>query len=116
MTQDILSDKPLIDILINLSCSWKEYAYYKGIYLSGKTCNTRNIVSEHIDKVDNLVKEMKLKVEESIKCNVAVKGDNMAIGMSYLKRKLSVSKTCTGTNLQTLFTDKTFLKTVKKRG
>ena len=30
LTQDILNDKPLIDILINLSCSWKEYAYYKG--------------------------------------------------------------------------------------
>ena len=86
LTQDILNDKPSIDILIDLSCSWKGYAYYKGTYLSGKTRNTRNIVSEHIDKVDGLVKEMKLKVEECIKCNVEIKGDRMAIGMSYLRK------------------------------
>ena len=34
LIQDILDDKPLIDTLINLSCSWKEYAYYKDTYLS----------------------------------------------------------------------------------
>ena len=103
-TQDILNDKPLIDILINLSCSWKD---------SAKTRNTRNIVSEHIDKVDSLVKEMKLKVEECIKCNV--KGDSMVIGMSYLKKAECVKNIfCTGTNFQTLLTDKKFLKTVKR--
>ena len=115
LTQDNLNDKRLIDILINLSGSWKECSYYKDTYLSGKICNTRNIVSEHMNKVDSLVKEMKLKVEECIKCNVAVKGDNMATGMSYLKKAECVKKIiCTGTNLLRLLTDKTFLKTVKK--
>ena len=66
--------------------------------------------------MDSLVKEMKLKVEECIKCNVAVKGDSMAKGLSYLK-KADCAKNIifTGTNLQTLFTDKTFLKAVKER-
>lgn len=116
MTQDILNDKTLIDILISLSYRWKEYACYKDTYLSGKTRNTKTVVSEHIDKVDSLVKQMKLKVEECIKCNVPLKGDSMVIGMSHLKKAGCVKNIiCTGTNLHTLLTDKTFLKTVKKR-
>ena len=72
-------------------------------------------MSELNYKVDSLVREMKLKVEECIKCNVVAKGDNMAIEMSYLKKPECVRNIiCTGTNLQTLATDKTFLKTVKK--
>lgn len=106
-----MNDKPLIYILVNLSCSRTEYAYYyKDTYLSGKTRNTRNIVAEHIDKVYSLVKEMKLKVEECIKCNVAVKTDTMVIGIPCFKNII-----CTGTILQTLLTDKTFPKTFKKR-
>ena len=116
MTQDILNDKTLIDILINLSCSWKEYACYKDTYLSGKNRNTKNVASEHIDKVDSLVKQMKLKVEECIKCNVPLKGDSMVIGISYLKKAGCVKNIiCTGTNLHTLLIEKTFLKTVKER-
>ena len=73
-------------------------------------------MSELNYKVDTLVREMKLKVEECIKCNVvAIEGDNMAIEMSYLKKPECVRNIiCTGTNLQTLATEKTFLKTVKK--
>ena len=112
-----MNDKPLIDILVNLSCSRTEYAYYyKDTYLSGKTRNTRNIVAEHIDKVYSLVKEMKLKVEKCIKCNVVVKRDTMVIGVIYLeKAECFKNISCTGTNLQTLLTDKTFPKTFKKR-
>ena len=116
MTQDILNDKTLINILISLSYSWKEYACYKDTYLSGKTRNTKTVVSEHIDKVDSLVKQMKLKVEECIKCNVPLKGDSMVIGISYLKKAGCVKNIiCTGTNLHTLLNEKTFLKTVKER-
>ena len=46
-TQDISNDKPLIDILINFSCSWKEYAYYKDTYLSRRTCRRLYLLTKH---------------------------------------------------------------------